>query len=678
MRRMNKFLVLFLFSLSFLSLITLKFKVEAASKTITYDFEREEELSDFTPYFVKEEAGTDGVREEFKLRWKNEAGKVTSIRKDEGSGSTGNIAYLTLNKYLLKNFQIDLVMNYVDDSSWGWGGLSFRQKATGNGFRNDGCLAFVQREGIATLWGNDNFDGAVFQGNTPDTFDEKSPFRFRVKAVNKEVTVTVLSVDETVIYSEVTQTFSKDEAVDRGFISLTSIDNTHAFDELTINPLDDAGNPIYLQPIPRIETLDISSNQTTYSLGQEISLAIETTPQNVDLSELDWTTSNEEIAIVKDGSVIGINTGTVTITASSRFNESIKSALTLTFTEGVNSGLNYYFNDEQTFNEFRANYVRNASDSQAGNEEFTEHWELTDNNSLIRTNFDVGGPDENVASLYLKNHTFSNFEATLVYRNTTGAQGWIGINSGNRLENKRFIDDGQGFFIQREGIATIWGKDIGGPYEKLVPSYNLKDWHVLKVKVVGNEVYMYVDDLVNPVFTKTLDVLPQVGEIGVMTSGSAPMEIKSLAIKYLDEAGNPLDFDKISTIQIENKITEAVTGDDHPLVVVPEEVDEKTYTVFSSNKNICFYHNGILYFIGEGEVTISIISNLNVDAKDTMTIHVKKAATEPIYYYPEEAENKNNEEKPGIPNSTAIISCVALVGVTTLLIVVINKKKWSF
>ena len=679
MRRINKLLVLLLFGLSILCIKTLKFQAYAANDTVTYDFETSEELFDFTSYFVKEEAGTDGVKEEFNLRWENENSHVTSIRSETGSGSTGNIAYLTLNKYLLKNFQVDLVMNYVDDSSWGWGGLSFRQKATGNGFRNDGCLAFVQREGIATLWGNDNFDGAVFQGNTPDAFDEKSPFRLRVKAVNKEVTVTVLSVDESIIYSEVTKIFSKDEAVDSGFISLSSVDNTHAFDQLSITALDDAGSPIDLQPIPRVAELDISSDSATYPLGQEISLNIETTPKNADLSELIWISSNPEIAIVKDGSVIGIKTGTVTITASSRFNESIKSALTLTFTEGVNSILNYYFNDEQAFTDFRANYVRNANDSLAGNEDITEHWELTENNSLIRTNIDMGGPDQNVASLYLKNHTFSNFEATLVYRNTTGAQGWIGINSGNRLENKRFIDDGQGFFIQREGIATIWGANIGGPYESLVPSYNLTDWHVLKVKVIGKEIFMYVDDLVNPIFTKTLDVLPQTGEIGIMTSGSAPMEIKSLTVKYLDETGNPLDFDKISAIQIENKITEAVIGENHPLVVIPEDVDDKTYTVYSSNKNICFYNNGLLYFIGEGEVTISIVSNLNVDAKDTMTINVKQEAKAPIYYYLNEADNNlDAPHKSTIPNSIVVLSCVGLMGVTSLLILVINKKKWSF
>jgi uncharacterized protein YjdB len=651
-----------------LSLLFFERNVSATSETtVSYNFDNTEELLDFSPFFVSNESGTNGSLEPFSDRWREENSQVISSKLASGNGSTGNIAFLTLNKYQFQNFEAEIVMNFVGDASWGWGGISFRQENVGNGWRADGCLAFVQKEGYATLWGSEKFDDTVFEGNKPTNFNKSTPFLLKVKVLNNRADVQVSNLDSSLIYSTVTKTFSKTQANYSGFISLASIDNSHAFDSLKITALNNDGNPTSLTPYSTVEKIEINSSVGTYSVGEEVTLETKVTPSNIPLDSLIWESNDPEVVIVKGGNLIAIKEGHATIKAYSPFNMDIKSEVSLIFTEQDEKPMSYIFNSASVLEDFTANYVRNDSDPLAGNEDFQNHWELTEDGTAIRTNLDsMANSDENISSLYLKGKTFSNFEATLIYRNLDDEYGWVGVSSGSISKTSRFMDDGQGLFVQREGVATIWGNKIGGPFEQSAPKYDTTSWHALKVRVVGKTVKMYVDDLINPVFIKTLEINPQPGEIGIFTSGRAKFEIKSFSVKYLSNEGDIIDIEEITTFKINNKITNANVGDKLSLEVFvePSNSVDNTYSVSSTNGNICFYNGGRLFFIGEGEVTINVISNFDQTLNDSMTIKVTdKSSKEPIYYYIEPTPEEDQEKGCKFNSITlAIPSLVVILG----------------
>lgn len=637
--KITKILFAFLCSLILSGFFIVSISAEEAS-TIFYDFNTEDELFDFSPYFVEHESGTDGQLEPFSNRFDWEKGTIISKKLSLGNGSTGNIAFLTISKYRFQNFEAELVFNFVGDSSWGWGGLSFRQENVGNGWRSDGCLAFVQKEGYASLWGSDRFDDTVYEGGKPTSFNKNTPFLLKVKVVNNYAEVSVSNLEQSVIYSSVSHNFSKQEANYSGYISIVSIDNTHAFHSLKITALDENGSPALLKQSHVPSEVSFLENETIIPVGTAHVLEIKVNPNNFPLSSLLWSSSDSEIAIVKGGSIIGIKPGTVTITVCSPFNLDLKDEIELTFTEEGGPRANTYsFNATTLTDYFTANYVRSENDPEAGNEDFSEHWNFKEN-SIIRTGLNPGAAsDRDIASIYLDNRRYQNFEATLIYRNNDGEYGWVGLTSGVTSRSNRFIDDGQGFFVQREGIATIWGSKIGGPYEAAINRYALTEWHALKVRVVNKTISMYIDDLINPVFVKTVEEKPQAGEIAVFTSGRAEFEIMSLTVNYLDDAGNIIELEEMKKLEFAKKIETASVGDKINLEVVTEPVafDDSIYTVSTSNGNICFYNNGILYFIGVGEVTITVECKLNKDLRDSMTITVSDDSPKnPIYYYPEQ------------------------------------------
>jgi len=455
---------------------------------------------------------------------------------------------------------------------------------------------------------------------------------------------------------------------------MTSIDNTHAFHSLKITALNQNGEPTALTENQIPETVVFGENPHTLPVGTAATLNTDVTPVTFPVDSLLWESSDPEVAIVKGGSVVGIKPGTVTITASSPFNLELKDELNLTFVEGDTGSNHYVFNEETVDEYFIANYVRNENDPEAGNESVENHWEFSGNNTIKRINLNpVADSDHDIASLYLKDRIYGNFEATMVYRNLDGEYGWIGVTSGVIAKTNRFIDDGQGFFVQREGITTVWGEGIGGPYEAPVDRYSLTGWHVMRVRVVGKEVAIYVDDLVNPAFTKTFDTKTKAGEIGLFTSGRAQYEIQSFAVDYLDDNGEIIEMEEITDLEITDKISTAKVGDKIDLNVVtnPAGVDT-VYTVTTTNGNICFYNNGVLYFIGEGEVTITVECNFKKSLYDIMTVNVTDdSAKDPIYYYP------TPDPEPEVPPTgcTGQTLAFSLLGLVSLFGIIVYRKK---
>lgn len=610
---------------------------DVTETTVEYSFDSATELNDFSAAYVATESGVNGTVGAFTDYFSHDAaaGKVTSKRQNSGSGSTGAITSLVLNKYSFTNFHAEVVMDFDGDSSWGWGGLQFRKSLLNAGWRADGCFGFVQMEGHATIWGSSAFDDTTIEQKCSGGFSKNSPFLLTVEVVGRDCSVAVTSVDKQTTYAVKEYTFEKAESVVEGYVALQSVDNSHNFYSLKITNLDADGNAIPLKENKVASEITLSAPAEALQVGEPIKLDYEV-DGDMDEDTLAWSVNDESVAFVNGGWLTGLKTGEVTVTVTSMLNPLMTDSLTLTLGEADDK--TYDFASDEAVSVLTPAYVAFKSDPNGGDESFLAHWAQTSDGTIKRTNLTTStANDENFAYLYDKKMAHANFEATLVYRNTNAEYGWIGISSGMKLYNERCIDQGLGSFVQREGYPTTWGGDLGTE-EVTGIAYDQTAWHTLRVRVYGRTIEMYIDDMQTPASTRTCPKSLPEGYVGFFTTCQAVFEIASFTVKPLNASGAVIDFSGIESISFSNKVATAKVGDKLTLGVeiVGSSEMELVYNVKTSNGNIAFVNNGILYFISDGTVEISIECPSEARLTDSFTVTVEKAATgEKDYYYPE-------------------------------------------
>ena len=611
---------------------------------VEYDFTSETQMDDFTAVYVATESGTGGTvgtySDYFTLDTEN--GKVTSQRQNNGTGSTGSITSLVLNKYTFTNFEAEVVMSFEGDSSWGWGGLQFRKTLLNTGWRANGCFGFVQQEGHATIWGADAFDDAAKEVKSQGGFVKNDKFLLSVTVIERECTVTVSSLDKTTTYASVSHTFTKQQSVVDGHVALQSVDNSHNFYSLKITNLDKDGNEIALNETKNASiTLDKTFTSVSMGIPAEIPYEVN---GDLDKGTLAWTVSDPTKAIVSDGWITGLKQGEVTVSVSSMINPMMKDSITLTI--GAAEEKTYTFDNDEDIAAMTPAYVAFKSDPNGGDETFDAHWTKTNDGTIKRANLTTSeANDENFAYLYDKSLAYTNFEATLVFRNSNSEFGWIGIASGTKMYNQRCLDQGLGCFLQREGYPTTWGGDIS-LYEVKGNAYDVEAWHTLRVRVYGRKIEMYIDSMQTPVLKRTCDKTFSEGYVGIMTTCKAQFEIASFTIKPLSTDGKVIDFSGIESISFANKPTAATVGDKCAVSVdiVGESESTLVYEFTSSDENVAFINGEYLYFISEGEVTVSVTCLGEARLTDSFTVTVsKKADGEKDYYYPEDSSTDDND-----------------------------------
>lgn len=660
--------------------------------SITYDFNSETELDDFKAYLAETESSVNEnfVSPDMLYDLNTSEGAITSTQyKGQGSGSTGNIAFLTLNKYVFKNLELDLVLRFAG-TTWGWGGIALRQDNPGSSFRADGILAFAQTQGMATLWGSADFGGDITEGKKPSSFSSDTFFNFNVRLIGTNITVKVQSVDKTITYSEIEKTLPL-SSVKEGFISIASIDNIHQFDKLTVQALDDDGNKISPKTSPQINQIkDI--NDVNIPVGKGINLEVydendEKIPNYLLRYSID---DDSKVSVNQQGYILGAELGNAVLKVSSVFDSSIYIEVNINITIGGTSTYYYDFTKENSTDSLTTSYVESAS-KDGGETAFSDYW-IENTSGIKRINLPTyNSSDENIVSLYLKGRKFSNFEVTVRYLNSNQEYGWIGVTSGITTPTKRFIDSGQGFFIQKEGIATMWGNQINGPFEKGVAGYDISKWHTMRVKVYGKTAEIYIDNMDIPAFAKTFSTDLVDGDIGVFTSGPAEFIISTLSINYLDNQGNVLEFIPLDEVSIKNKISVAKKGDIFELDVdvIPSLASIDDLVVETDNSNIAFYNNGKIYFINAGKVNINIYSASNPSISDQMEVTVTKESVEelkPVGRDEDDYDFSNNQETDitdidkNEVNNTPLIISISISGAILLISIVflsiqIKKRK---
>lgn len=198
------------------------------------------------------------------------------------------------------------------------------------------------------------------------------------------------------------------------------------------------------------------------------------------------------------------------------------------------------FREEGALEKFTPVYTQsNASGSAGTLLDAEEQWALTEDGTLLRIDGLGVSVDGNISALVL-NEKFRYFEATLVYRNRTGNDGWIGFEFGLDTPADRFIDAAHGMFVQMAGIPTLAGLHMTtpGPYEEgaAPPNFSTIGWHTLKLRVTENCIELYIDDLQSPARTTKLDEVRE-GYLGIFSTGLSQAEFRSLSVNRLNADG---------------------------------------------------------------------------------------------------------------------------------------------
>lgn len=84
-------------------------------------------------------------------------------------------------------------------------------------------------------------------------------------------------------------------------------------------------------PSVELKSISLGTSAITLSMGQSRTLTVTPNPSNASAS-VNWTSSDNSVATVSNGKITAIKEGTVTITATSTVNSSIKAAVTVTVT----------------------------------------------------------------------------------------------------------------------------------------------------------------------------------------------------------------------------------------------------------------------------------------------------------------------------------------------------------
>ena len=431
------------------------------------------------------------------------------------------------------------------------------------------------------------------------------------------------------------------------------------------------------------ETYSFKDAPTAADIGQSVLFTVTDGTEILDASDFSWSVSPSEAAIVKNGSVTFLQAGNVRVRAESALGtaETTVSVSRTPYTE--EGSLSYNFTTAFAMNRFDANFVPDNTGVGAGNEEWENHWLLnTDRGYTERINDFSSDVSENVTALYLKNTKMDYFDVTLVYQSVTGAGGWIGVVSNNNDLTKRGIDSGLASFVQSDGKPTFWGPLVGSAVREVAypGTYSAGAWHVMRVRMTQGKVEMFIDDLATPAYSYPLADTPEKGNIGIMASGTG-FRISHVRAAYLKSSGEKIEYRKVDSLEVLQKPETASVGQTIVLEtkILPENATVITYTLTSSDSNICIAKDGKLVFIAEGTVTVSAVADDNPSLSQEWQISVARDPQqgEPGSgsYYVDEGHGAAVTAADVPMILTIVFSVITLCGAAAAVVLLLVKKR---
>jgi len=223
-----------------------------------------------------------------------------------------------------------------------------------------------------------------------------------------------------------------------------------------------------------------------------------------------------------------------------------------------------------------------------------ECWYVADgaiHRHAVDADIDINLGTNSIAILTLETKKYVNFDLTVEYQMGESTYFWAVVAFRQSEPGKYFLEDGAGVFVQKEGYVTVWGTDgVGGPYEsgKIVGYTAVSNaWHTLRIVVDGLNLRVYLDDLQNEAYTRTLsEMIFRAGYISLVSVNNdcsfRNLSITELATTTLDETTKSIPVPDAGTADSLDSIGTAVEDidelhgliQDADIIPTPEEPEE--------------------------------------------------------------------------------------------------------
>ncbi len=539
-------------------------------------------------------------------------------RADYGENAGGGIAYLNNDGHL------NIAANTV---------LTSEQAA-----EKQGSVAGSGSPSIA--WDNDNqvvrnvADGSVNAWSGRENWNVAHTLKLRVVANKIE-----LILDEgTTLERSVSYTFNDGvDGISAGAIGIFASNGSVSFlNGIDVQYLDESGNKI--SPV-EVTGIDIGEVSQTQQVNTSLTLSPAVSPANATNKSYTLTSSDTSVAEIVNNVVLFVGKGEVTITATSSFNTNIQDSVTVTVEDrDVSSSLYIDLTDDETVAKLQPYYQAGGNSSDhAQEEELAAHWALS--NGVITRQNDLGSSvSENYAELYF-NREFQSFEISYLMK-ADSAAGWAGVMYG-KTNYATFFDQGDGAYIAtHDRKATYWGQSIGAysdaGNESVAENYRIGEWNLIKLQVYGTSagrtVKMFVNDMTQPVLSRTQAVATAQGKVCLFATSNA-VSFKEITINYLTENGEAIPYVATQSVSITNKITQANTGSSYTIEAVsaPANGTNTGISYSSSDPSVASVTDaGVINFLSAGTVTISAVSQDDPSIADSMTITVSIPAIQAL------------------------------------------------
>lgn len=300
----------------------------------------------------------------------------------------------------------------------------------------------------------------------------------------------------------------------------------------------------------------------------------------------------------------------------------------------------YDLTDENTLGLLEPYFQAGGLDTDRGvKEDLNAHWTVSDG-ELKRIN-DLGGSmSATYAELYFEK-VFKNFEMRFELSAPTTNMGWSGVMFGKQDKTATMYADGDSVFVNPlMGKFFFHGQTIGTNDEEgnsaLLDGtkYYPNSWNSVVLKVYGDAesrtAQLWVNG--NKVLNSVRETTSVEGSVCLFTT-SAETSFRNIEFHYLDESGKYVGVVPATAVELSAVETEATVGEETTLhaTITPANSTMRGLVYSSSSNEIATVSaDGVVRFLSQGEVTITVRVKDAPEVTDSVTFIVSEEAVDPV------------------------------------------------
>ena len=542
-----------------------------------------------------------------------------------GNDVSENNIYVRYNKKDLQYFKAELTYVYDAESGNGWAGFilgytNYARKARWNDSPN-GIEMFVQRQGLGTYSSAKLNNSSYSEGTAPAGWVMGGEHTLTIIVVEDGITFYADGMEVMNISKETMQ--AKGYTIDTASIGFMFTNAGFTAKSFKVSPLNEKG-----EEYVAVESVEIQADSEVNQFeGLEINAVV--LPENAGMKTIRYELP--ACAVESNGKIYFTKPGTYTVKAISMDNENAYDEFTVTVKENDSYMAYATTQDGVSFENY---FVTSGGSKDGAPATMADYWTFNADGTMTLTEKVGTSVDSGYVLLYLKDImngaliNSNSFEITYMVKSNNSPNGWHGV--GFALTDKATVPNQAGVsaFIQEEATkATIWGSGaggVGGPNE-VGSSYTRNAWNMIKVRVYGEgsqTIEMYVNDMATPVITATAFDLAA-ANVALFTTTT--ITIGNVYFANLDANGNPVKVIYPESIEVNELPATAEVGDQVQITatVLPANASDTSLLYTTSDVLVATVGtNGMITFMGTGEVTITVMSKSNPAVYEEFTFTV--------------------------------------------------------